>query len=294
MTSSGQGPQLGPGVETFLESAGRGFLVTRRRDGSPTTHPLTPLWADGAIHFNTYRKSAKVRNVLRHPRVACVVTSADDDPAYFAVECRGTAVVLDLADIPTSILGVDDRGEVMGGADLERVRQNVASGKRIYLRVVPEEWTVCEPLAPPEPVAPVTHTPDPMALGDALAPSPIAMTAEEADAFMRQKQVAILGTVDSEGTPRGRPVRYTVGRGVLHLTVPRSSPSLADLAEGSAAAATVEEFPTYDKIRGIMAHGPTRYLVDPPSGEEPGEWAEVGLRIDRLVTFDFGKISRAH
>src|ERR1035438_8405039 len=203
MTSSGQGPQLGPGVETFLESAGRGFLVTRRRDGSPTTHPLTPLWADGAIHFNTYRKSAKVRNVLRHPRVSCVVTSADDDPAYFAVECRGTAVVLDLADIPTTILGVDDQGEVMGGADLARVRHNVASGKRIYLRVVPEEWTVgeplappeavapvapnrgdrrvlpeewtvCDPRAPPEAVAPVARTPDPMALGDALAPSHIA------------------------------------------------------------------------------------------------------------------------
>jgi PPOX class probable F420-dependent enzyme len=294
MTSSGLGPQLGPGVETFLESAGRGFLVTRRRDGSPTAHPLTPLWADGAIHFNTYRKSAKVRNVLRHPRVSVVVTSADDDPAYFAVECRGTAVVLDLADIPKTILGVDDRGEVMGGADLERVRRNVASGKRIYLRVVPEEWTVCEPLAPPEAVAPASHEPDPMALGDALAPSHIAMTAEEADAFMRHKQVAVLGTVDAGGTPRGRPVRYTVGRGVLHLTVPGASPSLVDLAEGSAAAATVEEFPTYDKIRGIMAHGPTRYFQDPPGSEEPGEWAEVGLRIDRLVTFDFGKIGRAH
>jgi PPOX class probable F420-dependent enzyme len=285
---------LGPGVETFLESAGRGFLVTRRRDGSPTTHPLTPLWADGAVHFNTYRKSAKVRNVLRHPRVSCVVTSADDDPAYLAVECRGTAVVLDLEDIPTTILGVDDNGEVMSGADLERVRQNVASGRRIYLRVVPEEWTVCEPLAPPEAVAPVGRTPDPTGLGDALVPSRISMTAEEADAFLRQKHVAILGTVDSEGTPRGRPVRYAVGPGVLHLTVPRSSPSLVDLAEGSAAAATVEEFPTYDKIRGIMAHGPARYLKDPPSAGDSSEWAEVGLRIDRLVSFDFGKISRAH
>ncbi len=79
MTTAGKTPELNPGLETFLESAGRGFLVTRRQDGSPTTHPLTPLWADGAIHFNTYRKSAKVRNLLRHPRVACVVTSADDD-----------------------------------------------------------------------------------------------------------------------------------------------------------------------------------------------------------------------
>jgi nitroimidazol reductase NimA-like FMN-containing flavoprotein (pyridoxamine 5'-phosphate oxidase superfamily) len=285
---------LGPGVETFLESAGRGFLVTRRRDGSPTVHPLTPLWADGAVHFNTYRKSAKVRNALRHPRVSCVLTSADDDPAYFAVECRGRAVVLDLEDIPKRILGVDDQGEVMSGADLERVRRNVASGKRIYLRVVPEEWTVCEPLAPSEVAAPVGITPDPTALADALARSPIAMTVEEAEAFLRQKKIAVLGTVDAEGTPRGRPVRYAVGRGVLHLTVPHSSPSLVDLAESPAAAATVEEFPTYDKIRGVMAHGPTRYFPDPPTGEDPGEWADVGLRVERLVSFDFGKISRAH
>ena len=294
MTSRGQGPELGPGVETFLESARRGFLVTRRRDGSPTAHPLTPLWADGALHFNTYRKSAKVRNALRHPRVSCVVTSADDDPAYFAVECRGSAVVLDLEDIPKTILGVDDRGEVMGGADLERVRRNVASGKRIYLRVVPEEWTVCEPLASSEVVASVAITSDPGALSDALAPSHIAMTAEEAEAFLRHKQVAVLGTVDAEGTPRGRPVRYAVGRGVLHLTVPRSSPSLVDLAEGSAAAATVEECPTYDKIRGVMAHGPTRYFPDPLRGEGLEEWVEIGLRVDRLVSFDFRKISRAH
>jgi general stress protein 26 len=294
MTSSGQGPELGPGVETFLESAGRGFLVTRRRDGSPTAHPLTPLWADGAIHFNTYRKSAKVRNVLRHERVACVVTSADDDPAYFAVECRGTARVLDLEEIPKKILGVDDRGEVMDGSDLERVRRNVASGKRIYLRMVPEEWTVCEPLAPIEAVAPAELASNPMALADALAPSHIAMTPEEAEAFLRQKQVAVLGTVDAEGTPRGRPVRSTVGRGVLHLTVPRSSPSLVDLAERPTAAATVEEFPAYNRIRGVMAHGPTRHFIDAPAGEDAGEWVEVGLRVDHLVTFDFSKISRAH
>ena len=91
MTTAGKTPELSPGLDTFLESVGRGFLVTRRQDGSPTTHPLTPLWADGAIHFNTYRKSAKVRNLLRHPRVACVVTSADDDLSYFVPECRGSA-----------------------------------------------------------------------------------------------------------------------------------------------------------------------------------------------------------
>jgi nitroimidazol reductase NimA-like FMN-containing flavoprotein (pyridoxamine 5'-phosphate oxidase superfamily) len=294
MTAAGKTPELSAGLETFLESVGRGFLITRRRDGSPTAHPLTPLWAEGAIHFNTYRKSAKVRNLRAHPQVACVVTTADDDPSYFALECRGTAVVLDLADIPDSILGVDDNGEVMDAADLARVRKNVASGKRIYLRVVPEEWTVCEALAPGVAPLPGERAPDPDAMAGAMVPSHIAMTAEEAVDFLRQKHVAVLGTVDGEGSPRGRPVRYTVGRSVLHLTVPRLSPSLVDLAEGSAAAATVEEFPSYDTIRGVMAHGPTRFFVDAPSGDGLGEWTEVGLRVDRLVSFDFRKISRAH
>ena len=113
-------------------------------------------------------------------------------------------------------------------------------------------------------------------------------------AFLRQKHVAVLGTVDGEGTPRGRPVRYTVGRGVLHLTVPRLSPSLVDLAEGFGGAATVEEFPSYDTIRGVIAHGPTRFFVDPPTGEGGEAWTEVGLRVDRLVSFDFSKIGRAH
>ena len=181
MTTAGESPELSPGLETFLESVGRGFLVTRRQDGSPTTHPLTPLWADGAIHFNTYRKSAKVRNLLRHPRVACVLTSADDDPSYFALECRGTAVVLNLEDIPDSILGVDDNGEVMDAADLARVRKNVASGKRIYLRMVPEEWTVCEPLAESIAALPGELAPDPAALAGALVPSRIAMNGRRGD-----------------------------------------------------------------------------------------------------------------
>jgi general stress protein 26 len=293
MTVSPQGPDLGPGVETFLESAGRGFLVSRRSDGSPTAHPLTPLWREGALHFNTYRKSAKVRNLLRHPRISCVITSADDDPSYFAVECRGTAVILDLADIPDSLLGVSDDGRVMSEANLEQVRKNVASGKRIYLRVIPEEWVVCEPLAPAS-ALPSAEASDAAALAEALVASRIAMTVEEVEGFLRQKQVAVLGTVDESGTPRGRPVRYSVGRRALHLTVPQSSPSLQDLAASPIASATVEEFPSYNAIRGVMAHGPTRYFADVPEGVAPDEWTEVGLRLDRLLSFDFGKIERAH
>jgi general stress protein 26 len=294
MTVARQGPELGPGVETFLKSAGRGFLVTRRSDGSPTTHPLTPLWRDGAIHINTYRKSAKVQNVLRHPKVSYVITSADDDPSYFAVECRGTAVMLDLADVPDSLLGVSDDGRVMSEANLEQVRKNVASGKRVYLRVIPEEWVVCEPLVSPSAVESVNDAIDAAALTEALVGSRIAMNADEAEGFLRQKQVAVLGTVDGDGTPRARPVRYAVGRRALHLMVPRSSPSLHDLAEKPVASATIEEFPSYNAIRGVMAHGPTRFFADVHAGATPEEWTEVGLRLDRVLSFDFSKIERAH
>jgi general stress protein 26 len=294
MNTPRQAPQLGPGVETFLESAGKGFLVTRRSDGTPTTHPLTPLWKDGAIHINTYRKSAKVRNVLRHPKVSYVITSADDDPSYFAVECRGTAVILDLEDVPESLLGVSDDGEVMSEANLEKVRRNVASGKRVYLRVVPEEWVVCEALAPLSAIPSADDETDEVALAEALVGSRIAMNAGEAEAFLRQKQVAVLGTVDESGIPRGRPVRYTLGRRALHLMVPRSSPSLTDLGENPAGSATIEEFPSYNRIRGVMAHGPTRFFADVPTETAPDEWTEVGLRLDRVVSFDFGKIESAH
>jgi nitroimidazol reductase NimA-like FMN-containing flavoprotein (pyridoxamine 5'-phosphate oxidase superfamily) len=252
------------------------------------------LWRDGAIHINTYRKSAKVRNVLRHPKVSYVMTSADDDPSYFAVECRGTAVILDLADVPDSLLGVSDDGKVMSEANLEQVRKNVASGKRIYLRVIPEEWVICEPLAPPSAVQPPGDATDAAALAEALVGSRIAMTAEEAEGFLRQKQVAVLGTVDESGTPRGRPVRYTLGWRALHLMVPRSSPSLSDLGDNPAASATIEEFPSYNAIRGVRAHGPTRFFADVAPDSTPDEWTEVGLRLDRVVSFDFGKIERAH
>jgi hypothetical protein len=203
-------------------------------------------------------------------------------------------VILDVADIPDSLLGVSDDGRVMSEANLEQVRKNVASGKRIYLRVIPEEWVVCEPLAPPGALQSADDASDAAALAEALVASHIAMTVKEVEGFLRQKQVAVLGTVDESGTPRGRPVRYSVGRRALHLMVPQSSPSLQDLAASPIASATVEEFPSYNAIRGVMAHGPTRYFADVPAEVTADEWTEVGLRLDRVLSFDFGKIERAH
>src|SRR5262249_59829875 len=49
-------------VAAFLGRHTRAFLLTRRRDGSPTIHPMTAFFADGRVTMTTYRKSAKARN----------------------------------------------------------------------------------------------------------------------------------------------------------------------------------------------------------------------------------------
>ena len=87
--------QLPVDVADFLAAHTRAFLLTRRRDGAPTIHPMTGFFADGRVVFNTYRKSAKTRNVERDARAAVVVVNgyrAKGDPLE-AVGLRGSAVV---------------------------------------------------------------------------------------------------------------------------------------------------------------------------------------------------------
>jgi hypothetical protein len=60
-----------PVAEAFLREHTRTFLVTLRPDGAPTCHPMVGFWQDGALWLNTYRKSAKARNLMRSPRTAC-------------------------------------------------------------------------------------------------------------------------------------------------------------------------------------------------------------------------------
>jgi nitroimidazol reductase NimA-like FMN-containing flavoprotein (pyridoxamine 5'-phosphate oxidase superfamily) len=276
-----------------VEAASRAFLITRRRDGSPTVHPLTPIVRDGVVHFNTYRKSAKVTNVLRDPRVACVLASADSASPYQAVEGRGTAELLDASEVGANLISFGDTSEVMGQEDLERVRRNLASGKRVYLRIVPQEWRRCEPLAEPADLgADPSGAQDAAAWERALGASPIAMDAQEATRFLDEPRVAVLGTVDPSGAPRGRPARYAVGPGLLDLAVPGSSPALADLEADPRAAATVEEFPTYDTIRGVMVHGPARTVY--PGSAGTAEFLQVRLLAERVLSFDFSKVRRSH
>jgi PPOX class probable F420-dependent enzyme len=130
-----------PEVDEFLASHTRTMLVTLRADGSPTVHPMLGLWRDGALWFNTYRKSAKSQNIERDPRVCCLVLGGDDDIAPPAVVVHGVAELMPsgttLPDGAPGASPVTAPGGVTT-AIVRKVEARVASAKRVLLRVAPE------------------------------------------------------------------------------------------------------------------------------------------------------------
>jgi PPOX class probable F420-dependent enzyme len=133
-----------PEIDAFLARHTRTMLVTLRPDGSPTIHPMLGLWRDGALWLNTYRKSAKLRNIERDPRVCCLVLGGVDDLTPPAVVLRGHAELMPI--------GTPTPGATSGGSEtlpagvtpgiVRRVADRVANAKRVVVRVTPDDTTL--------------------------------------------------------------------------------------------------------------------------------------------------------
>ncbi|MEO8697222.1 MAG: pyridoxamine 5'-phosphate oxidase family protein [Acidimicrobiales bacterium] len=78
-------------VDQFIAAHKRTFMITRRKDGSPTCHPMARFYADRSYYMNMYASSVKHANLTRDPRVCCLVTTNSDEPELRAVVLRGTA-----------------------------------------------------------------------------------------------------------------------------------------------------------------------------------------------------------
>src|SRR5262245_44993589 len=129
--------QLPGDVADFLTAHTRAFLVTHRRDGAPTIHPMTAFFADGRVVFNTYRKSAKTRNVERDARAAVGVVNgycAKGDRVE-AVALRGCAGVR--SGVPPVPPGASAEAPRVSGSVAGRVAERMASGKRILIEITP-------------------------------------------------------------------------------------------------------------------------------------------------------------
>jgi hypothetical protein len=120
----------------FVRANPRAFLLGRRSDGYPTAWAMTAGAGDGVIEFTTYRKSAKVKHLLREG-VAGVVVQADDGRMLITggpIEAVDGHHWLDEASGGDTRRPPEAHREVPPSVT-EKVRSRHQDGKRIVLRV---------------------------------------------------------------------------------------------------------------------------------------------------------------
>jgi hypothetical protein len=154
--------EVSPDVNAFMETNGRTFMITKRRDGSPTAHPMAGFYSEGQLFLNMYFKSLKHRNLQRDPRITCLVTTPSDNETFRAVVYRGRARNLTIEetlaeDAPAGVqiarVGSMD-GALGGGGDTSRFAEEdpddlrkrakimverIAKQTRVLWEVIPEQ-----------------------------------------------------------------------------------------------------------------------------------------------------------
>ena len=85
-------------VEDFLKENRRTFMITLRKDGSPTGHPMAGFYG-GNLYLNMYRKSVKSKNLDRDARISCVTTSPPEAADFRAAVYTGNARLLPVEEI---------------------------------------------------------------------------------------------------------------------------------------------------------------------------------------------------
>ncbi|MGH3734101.1 MAG: pyridoxamine 5'-phosphate oxidase family protein [Micromonosporaceae bacterium] len=99
MSSSREQTRMSAGeVEAFIAERKTLMVASLDRDGAPH---LVPMWfavRDGEIVFWTYRRSQKVLNLRRDPRLSCLVEAGESYGELRGVSMRGTATIVDDPD----------------------------------------------------------------------------------------------------------------------------------------------------------------------------------------------------
>jgi hypothetical protein len=124
-------------LDRQLAATYRTFMVTRRRDGSVTCHPMAKFYAERGLYLNMYASSAKYKNLVRDPRTFLLCTSWSYDPVFAAVAIEGSARVLSAEetladDAPAGV--VEARGIGMEGV------KKVEDKPEKFIGEDPEDW----------------------------------------------------------------------------------------------------------------------------------------------------------
>lgn len=156
------GVPIPEGENAFMSEHNRCFMVTFRRDGSPTIHPMGGFFG-GGLWLNMYNDSQKAFNLRRNASITCLMTTASDDQDFRGVIYRGLAREMtpeeSMSDglplgaqnaraphgfseartesTPPSSGDPDDPEEAR--LRLTAVNTYIAEGKRILFEIVPDE-----------------------------------------------------------------------------------------------------------------------------------------------------------
>jgi len=125
-------------VDAFLREPGQSMSVaTIGPDGRPH---VVAMWygflEDGAPAFETYRKSQKVVNLRRDPRMTCLVEDGDRYEKLRGVEliCTGT-IIEDKEPLRTVARSLFERYETGFGPDQGEDYINFMVAKRVAVRI---------------------------------------------------------------------------------------------------------------------------------------------------------------
>jgi hypothetical protein len=149
--------QADPETIAFLRENIRTVMISHRKDGSPTGHPMSAFFGVNGLFFNTYAKSAKMRNIARDPRLCCLVTSFEPMDRREGVLIRGEARIVPndegeqfgeedgirRARLASPLASGSDGGTAEDPEEAvrrrERAAQRVVDGKRVVFELVPVE-----------------------------------------------------------------------------------------------------------------------------------------------------------
>jgi PPOX class probable F420-dependent enzyme len=129
-------------LREFLRTHKTMTIVSNGHDGHP--HPM-PMWFvvddDGTVRMTTFRKSQKVKNVQRDPRVTLLVEDGEEYAELRGAVLYGKCEVVDdlqaVSDTLIDITGGEAAESAEAREGMARVIQNTAS-KRVLLRIRPD------------------------------------------------------------------------------------------------------------------------------------------------------------
>lgn len=114
------------------------------------------------------------------------------------------------------------------------------------------------------------------------------MNDAEVDAFLRSQSTAVVVGSPVTGSPDGAVGRLHYEGGFVAFTLRADDAVVTALAADDRACCIVEQFPSYYEIVGVMLHG----RATRRQATRPGE-ATFALHVDKVVSFDFGKLDRS-